>query len=676
MKKILSILIVLLIYIYGSTFAYAETKDPFTMINAFDADVLANYDMNCIEYIKGLNNDWALYRGYNFSDEVVSVEIIYMNNKLNSYLDVAILPEGVSEKAILDDEISDIALARGNVYIDVNDKLDKKCSLIIPMRTITTDINGIYDFCISFNNSDICILGIRFITHEARSAFKTFNAVEYDKISADNMLKPDGYIGSVSSDRYILYKNIDFENYGIGGVCLKYATEPSRIGSTINFWIMENGDEISYVENAVPYNSEGQQIGKKLITFTINDAEDYYTFIDSSYRENIKVSQIYDLCLTFSRIGTANIKEFYFFENNENCVGEEIQLSQYEENDGVLVEKNNILKIVKKCAYVKYSVDFGDKGASYIEISGMTYSNGKVFIKLDSLSNNPCAIVPINSGENVWAAPLREHLKTVKGRHDIYVTFCDGLISDYNTLSLSTIKFLNEESYRNVFEGIDIYEPDEATSVKFDTQQKKLRDIENGGCVKFNNLSFGATPEIVKVLIEYSVPSNSCGGKVFVKIDEKQLAEIAIEKTDDFETKKYAVGYITEDISGIHDLSFVFSSSGEGNLGEIHSVKFEKAGFGVKFEQTDTMLNSYFSHCTNVDGNSALIVALYDENGTLVDLNIERGVYTQGEIETVKNSVKIEENSTFFVKGFIFDNLYNLKPLGDSIRYDIIRNFD
>ncbi len=570
---------------------------------------------------------------------------------------------------------------------------------------------GIYtvwlEFCGSSYTSDFWWFS--FVSEYDKFAFpdcdRYVNAILYSNTNSSEVNLAQNYIGSLDSNVYVVYNNVDFGEK-TDKLRVKMGVSPNYEGAIVRIWRLNSyNDEAISVKNG-NINSE---FAEQIAEFTATSTGGFIQWGDFDVGLSKEMSGKNTVVFTFSKNASGCFKGFlpystkmrsaYKTLNMENAdivkpngTGGwlETYYKQDEEGQWCIGETN---------AYAVFrDVDFtNDEPFSiYFEYA---YRNSVmphfVVWQADELSDENAVIDSVGSGEiyvtgadgkqyyhnlgttsgilatgrpeicSAWKRSVSKTLRlpvvnSVKGKHTIIVAIFDNPAFLYN------IRFSKEPIKKYAYTdtlGIGNYE--RANGVGINKARSSFTSLDAGDEILWKNVDFGSSEENVMVRLTAAMPAEYAGRPMTVMIDGKEAARFVLEDTGgwfEFEEFEKELNF---KVSGVHDVSMKFYAVGTGT---VKSLAFERHGYSVNVKNSDGVFtaeifnNSLSGAALDIDENSDFYVGIYEGSGNNVRLC---ELYKAKEIssEYIKaefDSSRINNDCT--VKLFLLDR-NTLKPL-------------
>ncbi|MCB4799644.1 carbohydrate-binding protein [Neotamlana laminarinivorans] len=235
------------------------------------------------------------------------------------------------------------------------------------------------------------------------------------------------------------------------------------------------------------------------------------------------------------------------------------------------------------------SIDLTNMASVTVKASG-TKDNVSLQVRQGSATGTLLATIPISSTGNYltyqeYSANLNQ---TITGTTDLY--FVANSPSDTGWLfNIDVIKFVEDPcttSYNPFFRlsAEDYCDGNGVTIENLSIFNDVVSDIENTDYIKFSNVDFGYDDVYNAIEILASATSN---GKVEVRsgaVDGTLLATISVESTGDWNTYDVFKSYTSSELTGIHDIYFVFTE-GTGTWLKFDNFYFQNDEcFGVSYD--------------------------------------------------------------------------------------------
>ncbi len=212
------------------------------------------------------------------------------------------------------------------------------------------------------------------------------------------------------------------------------------------------------------------------------------------------------------------------------------------------------------------NVDFGTGGTGVeARLASGASTTGNVEVRLDSLSNDPVATIPVSNtgGWQTWVTRSAA-MANVTGQHRVYLRFASGSAGDFANLNWVTF---TRPAGRDAYSTIQAESADQQSG----TQNEATADtgggqnvgwIGNGDWLRYNGVNFGSTPPRQINARVASGAAAGVSGTVEVRLDSPTgplLGTFSVGNTGGWQTWKTVPGAVSS-VTGTRDVYLRFTT--------------------------------------------------------------------------------------------------------------------
>lgn len=209
------------------------------------------------------------------------------------------------------------------------------------------------------------------------------------------------------------------------------------------------------------------------------------------------------------------------------------------EYDNVYLGKNNISK---------FEMDIAADGSS---------AGGDLEIHLDSLTGPAAGVLKVQDTGSIDSSTLQSTLvMNATGVHNVFLVFNKDGIQE-NGCVINWFK-LTDDTFRDPKNNIRAIDYDCMKGITINNNI--ISDLQNGDWVKYDNLYFG-NGDPLQINAELAVDTANAGGNIELRLDSPSgnlIGTMTVKDTGGFDIYYTYGSGVIKDVSGIHDLYFVF----------------------------------------------------------------------------------------------------------------------
>lgn len=665
---------------YGDICSFSFTeKSPFNKINFVSADVISGLlstdvlakdtdgSLGAVNVLGDTDSyKYAVFNNMDFGDKGIS----YVNMAIGStgqyshYAYVYLAPSGTAT--------ADLTVVNGVPQLE---GAVKAAAIEVTDQNVSGDWNnaklhtaavqngenfvGKYDVIVTFSGTGVgnfAWLNFNGLGSEYKP-FERMNFIQADVKTVSNLneyLETDvdgkpgtvNGIGGVSSDNYVLFKNVDIGEKGINYVNMAIGAGAGSHSGNANVYLLTAGTTPAdlKVSGGKPKWSGAEKIASVYVdesTVSGNwSAAKYYT---AKADTNGAYTGCYDVLVTFSTVGIGNF--FWMnFDNSDMTDGVTPEIS-----DGMASAATKIVP----GSYPAIMINAKNKNAN-----GIIHLS----IKSDSLTlvDDDIEI----TGNTVLYSFKEEMIITQAENCNVEITAIDGNIEE---LCPSIIYLISSD----IVQKAESFVPSRYYNIKNISWVNDHYGSTNGdnSFVEFF-IDFGKTG-IYDLEYEYATPNYATS--ILMYVDDVLVNSHNLKYSGGWSTKRRDTAKIKNPLGGTHKVMFKFTHHG---FGDLYDIAFNKVGLNcIEEYKNKTVTRITLMDLEDNNAETPMIIsASYDAGGKL--LSVTEGITTRND-SVVKNEAAVNMGSKgYIVKTMMLDDLGMLTPLYEYIVEDSVYSLD